>query len=113
MFCKYFLKFSITIKNNNYVYIHFFFFLFPFDPFLSLNALSIELGSRINNKYYYIFFQKYFAYYFFCNVLKTGNMSFFFLKREGKWTRKVRPCLVGRKFSVFCIQTFRKQGKRV
>ena len=24
-----------------------------------------------------------------------------------------RPCLVGRKFSVFCIQTFRKQGKRV
>ena len=29
--------------------------------------------------------------------------------REG-W---IRPCLVGRKFSVFCIQTFRKQGKRV
>ena len=27
--------------------------------------------------------------------------------------RFVRPCLVGRKFSVFCIQTFRKQGKRV
>ena len=26
---------------------------------------------------------------------------------------KLRPCLVGRKFSVFCIQTFRKQGKRV
>ena len=25
----------------------------------------------------------------------------------------LRPCLVGRKFSVFCIQTFRKQGKRV
>ena len=23
-------------------------------------------------------------------------------------TKKVRPCLVGRKFSVFCIQTFRK-----
>ena len=27
--------------------------------------------------------------------------------------RSFRPCLVGRKFSVFCIQTFRKQGKRV
>ena len=25
----------------------------------------------------------------------------------------IRPYLVGRKFSVFCIQTFRKQGKRV
>ena len=25
----------------------------------------------------------------------------------------LRPCLVGRKFYVFCIQTFRKQGKRV
>ena len=25
----------------------------------------------------------------------------------------LRPCLVGRKFFVFCIQTFRKQGKRV
>ena len=30
------------------------------------------------------------------------------------WVRKtLRPCLVRRKFSVFCIQTFRKQGKRV
>ena len=27
--------------------------------------------------------------------------------------KQFRPCLVGRKFSVFCIQTFRKQGKRV
>ena len=26
---------------------------------------------------------------------------------------KSRPCLVGRKFSVFSIQTFRKQGKHV
>ena len=25
----------------------------------------------------------------------------------------VRPCLVGIKFSFFCIQTFRKQGKNV
>ena len=25
----------------------------------------------------------------------------------------LRPCLVGKIFSVFCIQTFRKQGKRV
>ena len=25
----------------------------------------------------------------------------------------IRPCLVGRKFSVFFFQTFRKQGKRV
>ena len=25
----------------------------------------------------------------------------------------LRPCLVGRKFSVFCFQTFRKQGKCV
>ena len=28
-------------------------------------------------------------------------------------TEFIRPCLVGRKFSVFSIQTFRKQGKHV
>ena len=27
--------------------------------------------------------------------------------------RQLRPCLIGRKFYVFSIQTFRKQGKRV
>ena len=27
--------------------------------------------------------------------------------------QEARPCLVGRKFSVFCIQTFRKQEKRI
>ena len=31
------------------------------------------------------------------------------MKKNGK----LRACLVGRKFSVFCFQTFRKQGKRV
>ena len=34
------------------------------------------------------------------------------LENNETW-EMVRPCLVGRKFSVFCIQTFRKQGKRV
>ena len=29
------------------------------------------------------------------------------------YLRNLRPCLVGRKFSVFSIQTFRKQGKHV
>ena len=30
-----------------------------------------------------------------------------------KTAENFRPCLVGRKFSVFSIQTFRKQGKHV
>ena len=32
---------------------------------------------------------------------------------EIKVKERLRPCLVGRKFSVFSIQTFRKQGKHV
>ena len=35
-------------------------------------------------------------------------------RKKGYWGEgNVRPCLVGRRFSVFCIHTFRKQGKRV
>ena len=42
-------------------------------------------------------------------------LGFMKMGREAKIHEKIkfRPCLVGRKFYVFCIQTFRKQGKRV
>ena len=40
--------------------------------------------------------------------------SFFIIGHwKSKSRKNIRPCLVGRKFSVFCFQTFRKQGKRV
>ena len=55
-------------------------------------------------------------------VLKTFRFTIFFLFHLsivglkyllGQTFEKIRPCLVGRKFSVFYIQTFRKQGKHV
>ena len=44
---------------------------------------------------------------------RLGNLKLSKMAKKFYELKKVRPCLVGKKFSVFSIQTFRKQGKRV
>ena len=39
---------------------------------------------------------------------KKKDLNYIWIERRFK---NIRPCLVGRKFSIFSIQTFRKQGK--